>query len=100
MVPARIIGALLLAAALSAGGALAADSTCVDDWSIAAPIVKKEGLVTVEQLSALVRSRLEAIIVKCTLCEEKGGYVFHLVVRGANGKLKSVTVDARSPFGP
>jgi uncharacterized membrane protein YkoI len=76
-----------------------AEETCFPDWSLAAPIVKQRGLVTVEQLSKLARHELSAEIVKATLCEEKGGFVFRLVVRGTNGQLKSVTVDAKAPFG-
>jgi len=93
------LAVLLAATALMGRGAPAGAGSCIADWSVAAPIVKKEGLVTVEQLSSLARSHLEGSIVKTTLCEEKGGYVFRLVVRGANGQLRSVTVDARTPFG-
>lgn len=77
----------------------AADATCYADWSIAAPIVQQEGLMTVEQLSAQARTKLKGEIVKTTLCKEGGGYVFRLVVRGADGRLMPMTVDAKSAFG-
>ena len=78
--------------------ALAADDTCYSDWSVAAPIVRQENLMTVEQLSAAARSKLNGDIVKTTLCKVNGNYVFRLVVRSASGQLSSMTVDAKDPF--
>lgn len=92
-----LAAAAVVAAAMA--GARAADTGCIDDWSVAAPIVKAEGLVSVEQLSAEARTKLKGDIVKTTLCQERGGYVFRLVVRGAGGQHRSVTVDAKRPFG-
>lgn len=76
-----------------------AGEECFADWSEAAPIVRKEGLATVESLSGQARDKLDGEIVKTTLCQERGSYVFRLIVRRANGQLKSVTLDARRPFG-
>jgi uncharacterized membrane protein YkoI len=84
-------------AALSLGAA-AADDDCYGDWSVAAPIVREEGLVTVEQLSVAARANLKGDIVKTTLCRERGEYVFRLVVKSLNGQLRGLTVDARRPF--
>lgn len=78
--------------------AFAADDTCYADWSVAAPIVRQENLMTVEQLAAAARSKLKGEIVKTTLCKENGNYVFRLVVRSASGQLSSMTVDAKDPF--
>jgi uncharacterized membrane protein YkoI len=97
MVTIRMRTGMVAAAALATQTG-AARGGCIPDWSVAAPLVKKEGLVTVEQLTAMARSELAGDIVKTTLCEEKGGYVFRLVVRAPDGQLKSVTVDARTPF--
>ena len=72
---------------------------CIADWSIAAPIVKEEGLFTIERLSPLVRLKLGADIVKATLCKQAGGYVFQLVIRSSEGRLRRLTLDARTPFG-
>jgi hypothetical protein len=94
----RMLIAPLLAAALPAQSSVGQEQGCIADWSIAAPIVRKEGLVSVEELSAQIRERLDASIVKTTLCQEKGDYAFRLVVRGAQGQLKSLTLDARAPF--
>jgi hypothetical protein len=93
------IATLLLAAAAltpiraEAGG-------CYADWSVAAPIVHKEGLATVETLSRLAQSRISGDIVKTTPCEEKGSFVYRLVIRDSQGRLKNRTVDARAPFAP
>lgn len=96
--PARRIAFLTLSllAALPPAPARAA---CIDDWSVAAPIVHKEGLATVEVLSRLAQAKISGSIVKTTLCEENGGYVYRLVIRDLQGRLSNRTVDARSPFG-
>jgi uncharacterized membrane protein YkoI len=95
----RIVSVTLCCAAaltsmpVSAGG-------CYADWSIAAPIVRKEGLTSVEVLSRLAEAKISGDIVKTTLCEEKGGFVYRLVIRDPTGRFKSRTVDARTPFAP
>ena len=92
----RIIFRLMLvAAALNPVGASAA---CITDWSIAAPIVHKDGLTTVEALSRLAALEISGSIVKTTLCEENGSFVYRILVRDARGQLTSHTVDARAPF--
>ena len=83
----------MLAAPVFAG-----DKTCIERWSDAAPVVSAKHLMTVEQLSALAPKYLGGNIVKATLCQENGSYIYTLVVRTRKGKLKSVTVDARDPF--
>lgn len=79
--------------------ALPASSACFPDWSVAAPIVRKEKLATVETLSTIAAGQMPGSIVKTTLCEENGTFVYRIVVREPDGKLTSRTVDARSPFG-
>lgn len=76
----------------------AAGDACIGDWSVAAPIVRKEGLMTVEQLTPRAKQKLKGDVVKVTLCQEKGGYVFRLVVRSPSGDLQTITVDAKNPF--
>jgi len=78
--------------------ALAADKTCIERWSDAAPLVVANGLVTVEVLTAKAPKKLGGSIVKATLCETNGSYTYALVLRTPKGRLKSVTVDARDPF--
>ncbi|MFA5951330.1 MAG: hypothetical protein WC807_13705 [Hyphomicrobium sp.] len=95
------IAATALLSTLLAGPSISrAEEVCLSDWSIAAPIVRREGLVTVEQLSGLVRQRFPGDIIKTSLCEGGGAYAFHIVIRTANGRLRSVVLDARKPFGP
>lgn len=89
-----VAGAIALAPYSIAGGA-----ECFADWSMAATIVQREGLMTVEQLSSAARSKLKGDIIKTTLCKENDVYVFRLVVRGADGRLTPLTVDAKNPFG-
>ena len=91
--------ALIVSPTSRAGPARAADAGCYSNWSEAAPIVSREGLLTVEQLTASARGKLAGDIVKTTLCKEGGGYVYRLVVRGPNGQLTSATVDAKAGFG-
>jgi len=78
---------------------LPATAACFPDWSIAAPIVHREKLATVEALSTIAATQIPGSIVKTTLCEENGIFVYRIVVREGDGKLTSRTVDARSPFG-
>ena len=89
------LAALALATGLTPapGPAVAAD--CLADWSTAAQVVKKENLLTVEQISAAEAGAIPGQIVKTTLCREQGGYVYRLVVREANGQLRNVVVDAQ-----
>lgn len=94
--------AFAVGASLSPGGARAADAQvgdCFSSWSEAAPVVKREGLATIERVNRLARDRAAAQIVNGKLCQDSGRYVYRLVVREANGPLKTLVVDAREPFG-
>lgn len=82
----------------AASPAAAQPERCIPDWSVATPIVRKEGLIAVEQLGPLARSRAAGEIVNTTLCLEKGRYVYRILLKGGGGPLKSMTVDARRPF--
>lgn len=75
-----------------------AQDRCYADWSIAAIVVLKESLKTVEELTDLARSKVSGTILKTTLCQQKGVFVYRLVVRDKHGKLRLMTVDARKPF--
>ena len=93
----RIVAAsLLLATADFAAPARAGG--CYADWSEAAPIVMKEGLTTIEALVKTARDKFSGDIVKTTLCEENGGFVYRLLIREPAGRLVNHTVDARTPF--
>lgn len=88
--------ALLSAAVLFPASAQA--GTCYADWSVAAPIVRQEGLVTVERLARMGRGRLAGDIIKTTLCQDRDRFVYRLVLRDPHGKLSNRTVNARRPF--
>jgi hypothetical protein len=96
--PMRRIIFPLIAVATLMPPAISADA-CIADWSDAASIVHHNKLTTVEALSRLAAAELPGAIVKTTLCEEKGSFVYRLVVRDPQGKLTAHTVDARAPFG-
>ena len=74
-------------------------SACVADWSTAAQIVEKEHLLTVEQVSAAQAGAIPGKIVKTTLCREKDGFVYRLVVRNFAGQLENIVVDAQNYTG-
>lgn len=67
---------------------------CIADWSIAARIVEKEGLATVEDVTEELRARKAGSVVKTLLCESGGSYVYRLTVKDADGALKNLTIDA------
>lgn len=83
--------------ALTAGGHARAESRCIADWSQAAPIVRSEKLLTVEQLTRAARGKIKGDIVKTTLCQDDGTWVYRLILR-VKGNLEIKTVDARNPF--
>ena len=87
----------LLALALPEPRPVAAASRCINDWSEAAPIVRKEGLFTVEELTAAAHAHIKGDIIKTTLCQDDGIWVFRLIVRH-KGNLSMMTVDAKTPF--
>jgi uncharacterized membrane protein YkoI len=87
----------IIMALILAGAPAAAESRCINDWSEAAPIVRNEGLYTVEKLTSEARGKIAGNIVKTTLCQDDGVWVFRLIVR-VKGHLKMMTVDAKTPF--
>ena len=95
--PAVIALCLAYASVLPRMGAAAVEN-CIADWSIAAPIVRKEGLASVEKLAELARANGVGTIVRTMLCEDNGGFVYKLVTREPKGQVKTLTVDARRPF--
>jgi uncharacterized membrane protein YkoI len=96
-VRASILTVMIAAAGTPFQVARAGESECYTDWSVAAGIVEKEKLVTVDKLIAGAKTSVPGDIIKTTLCKVDGTYVFRLVVRD-KGALKTVTVDAHVPF--
>lgn len=74
------------------------ETTCIASWSDAAPIVQANALISVEALTREAPSKLDGSIVKATLCEENGRYIYSLVLREKGGKLKQTKVDAKRPY--
>lgn len=96
----RYLAILATSGLLAASPSPRAADGCMSDWSIAAPIVKREGLTPVEALTKEIRRRLSVDVVSATLCETGSSYRYRLVVREQGGHLKTLDLDARDPFGP
>lgn len=88
----RFLPTLLFSIALA--GKAGAAETCLTDWGAAGEIVRAQGLKTVEQLAKSSPQQLKGQIVKATLCQDGGGYVYRLVVRDGAGQLKNVVLSA------
>jgi uncharacterized membrane protein YkoI len=95
-----MLAAIAVAALLGAPGGARADDTCYATWTEAGPVVRKEGLTPASQLSELALGKVEGNLMKITLCEEAGSYVYKLVFFDADGKITNMTVDARNPSFP
>lgn len=94
----RIVASFFLLASFFSS-ASQAQVSCITDWSIAAPIVYKEKLVTVEALSRLAADKISgSSIVRTALCEDNGNFFYRIVMRDGQGRLSSHLVDARAPF--
>ncbi len=97
-------GLVLFAAIMLGAAGVRADSEkgskCFSNWSEAAQVVKKEQLVDVEQLNRFAQARLGGKIVRSTLCAIGQRFLYRVVVRPANGPLKSLAIDAREPAKP
>ncbi len=73
---------------------------CLNDWSEASVVVRREGLVTVEQLVKQAPAHLGGDIVRVALCQSDTGFFYRLVVRDGSGSIRQVILDARQPFQP
>lgn len=92
--PIIAFSALACEPTIAAGG-----ERCFANWSEAAPIVQREALVAVEDVSSRARASLgNAEVVRTMLCESDGHFVYRLLVRTTQGHLRFVNVDARKPF--
>lgn len=68
---------------------------CLADWGIAGEIVRREGLVTVEEVAREILPGGRGQILKSTLCRKSTGYVYKIVVRDSSGRLRSTIVPAQ-----
>jgi uncharacterized membrane protein YkoI len=97
----RFVLSVALATTMAAQTVALADvnaDRCYADWSDAAPVVRREALLPTEMLLQQARLRKLGDLVRITLCEQQGRYVYRLVVASAPGRLRNMTVDARQPF--
>ena len=76
--------------------AVAQQGKCYE-WSDAAPIVRREKLMSAKDVHEQARRRFDGELIRITLCEEKGQFVYKLVLQDG-GKVRYLTVDARAPF--
>ncbi len=79
----------------SARAAFADPAACIADWSVAARVVAKENLATVEDVTRRIGAQNPGAVVKAVLCGAGGSYVYKLTLKDASGALKNVIVDAR-----
>ena len=75
----------------------AAAEECLTDWGAAGQIVRREKLLTVQQLTQEESVLLPGKPIKTTLCKVGDDYVYKVVVRVSGGALKTIVVDARRP---
>ncbi len=69
---------------------------CLTDWGMAGQIVRRENLITVEEVSKSLAADGVGVLVKTTLCRSDDGYFYRLVVRSPTGQLKTTVMTARS----
>lgn len=93
-----VTGCAIVAGAAAAGATDARLDRCYDDWSSAAPIVRREALMPTRAVNDMARERKLGDIVRITLCERRGQFVYRLVLLEAKGRLIEQIVDARRPF--
>lgn len=94
LIPAAILSATIVLQTQVANALTA----CFADWSEASPVVSREGLKTIEHVSRLARDRASVEIVNSALCRDESRFVYRLLVRGAEGRLTLLIVDALKPF--
>ncbi len=68
---------------------------CLADWGIAGEIVRRQGLVTVDEVAREILPGGRGQILKSTLCRKGTGYVYKVVVRDGKGQLRSMVVPAQ-----
>ncbi len=96
----RVVPLILgLVAVFARNAAVGAADVCIEDWSTAAPVVKEEGLASVETVMERAKTKVSGDVVKVTLCKQGERYVYRLLVRKASGKHSPMIVDAKEPFG-
>ena len=90
----RAVAAAAAAVVLLPCGALRADD-CLTDWGMAGQIVRRENLITVEEVSRSLAADGIGKLVKTTLCRTEAGYFYRLVIRSPTGQLRTTVMTAR-----
>lgn len=70
---------------------------CYSDWSAAAPVARKERLLTLELLSQKVADKLDGRLLKAVLCRTEERFVYRVVVKRPDGRLGTAILDAKPP---
>ena len=65
-------------------------------WSAAGPVIAQHSLVPGNVVYDQVQSKTGGKVIHASLCEEKGRFIYKLVVLGKQGDVTNVTVDART----
>jgi len=89
---------LVVVLTLWAGVADAGAATCVDDWSVAGPIVRERDLVSPKRIRKLAGQEFPGELIKMALCKKDDRHFYRLVIFEASGQLRTVIVDAAKPF--
>jgi hypothetical protein len=93
----RLIWNAIAAPMAAAGSVPAFAEECLTDWGTAGAIVRREKLMTVQQLTQSESVMLPGQVVKTTLCKAGDDYIYKVVVRLSTGNLQTIVVDARQP---
>jgi hypothetical protein len=83
-----------VAAAVLLPGHVCAED-CLSDWGMAGQIVRRENLITVEEVSKSLEADGIGQLVKTTLCRSDDGYFYRLVIRSPTGQLKTTVMTAK-----
>jgi hypothetical protein len=86
--------AVLAAAATVLPGPVCAED-CLSDWGMAGQIVRREKLITVEDVSKSLAADGIGELVKTTLCRSGADYFYRLVIRSPTGELKTTVMTAK-----
>lgn len=87
--------AWLAAAVVLPCGPVRADD-CLTDWGMAGQIVRRQNLITVEEVSRSLAADGIGELVKTTLCRSDEGYFYRLVIRMPTGELRTTVMHAKS----
>jgi hypothetical protein len=92
----RALAATAAAVTLTLASASSQADDCLNDWGMAGQIVRRENLITVEEVSKSLAADGIGQLVKTTLCRSEAGYFYRLVIRSPTGQLKTTVMTAKS----